>query len=49
MASRAIEETAGAGRGADANVAVRFTTSRIAGGAAEVDAYGTAVALEPPA
>ncbi|MDH3706169.1 MAG: YbjQ family protein [Acidimicrobiia bacterium] len=35
--------------GADTIVAVRFTTSQIAGAAAEVYAYGTAVTLDPPA
>lgn len=33
--------------GADAVVAVRFETSSIAGGAAEILVYGTAVVLEP--
>ncbi len=33
--------------GANAVVGIRFTTSTIAGGAAEVLAYGTAVVLEP--
>lgn len=32
-------------RGADAIVAVRFTTSQVMGGAAEIMAYGTAVKL----
>jgi uncharacterized protein YbjQ (UPF0145 family) len=32
--------------GADAVVNVRFTTSQVAGGAAELYAYGTAVAVE---
>ena len=32
--------------GADAVVNVRFTTSQVAGGAAELYAYGTAVVLE---
>ncbi len=35
--------------GADAVVNVRFTTSQVAGGAAELYAYGTAVAVEPKA
>lgn len=33
--------------GADAVVALRFSTSEITGGAAEILAYGTAVRLEP--
>ncbi len=33
--------------GADAVVNVRFTTSQVAGGAAELYAYGTAVVVEP--
>lgn len=33
--------------GADALVAVRFETSQIMGGAAEIVAYGTAVQLDP--
>ena len=35
------------GMGADAVVAVRFETSQIMGGAAEIVAYGTAVRLGP--
>lgn len=35
-----------AGLGADAVVNVRFTTSQITGGAAELLAYGTAVSLD---
>ncbi len=35
------------GMGADALVAVRFETSQIMGGAAEIVAYGTAVRLAP--
>ncbi|MEM9425561.1 MAG: YbjQ family protein [Pseudomonadota bacterium] len=35
------------GLGADAIVAVRFETSQIMGGAAEIVAYGTAVRLAP--
>ncbi len=35
--------------GANAIVNVRFTTSQVAGGAAELYAYGTAVVVEPEA
>ena len=35
-------------RGADAVVALRFTSSEIASGAAEILVYGTAVKLGPP-
>lgn len=43
-ALRRMEESAKA-RGADAVVSVRFSTSHVMGGAAEILAYGTAVKL----
>ncbi len=42
---RMVEQAVG--RGANAVVGVRFTTSMVLGGAAELLAYGTAVVLEP--
>lgn len=46
QATARMEETATA-MGANAVVNVRFTTSSVASGAAELYAYGTAVVVEP--